>query len=139
MRVVKNELPNVPSRVIDLPARPELHHLAELIHEVITVRHDLDESEVALRGERLVRKLTAVRKEAAEANGAVDLPGVGRNDGRYGGQEQQHGGNEVPRGLAKHESFHPFGSRCVVNAVAGVSLTADRNSLCYGNSFSRSR
>lgn len=79
MRVIKNELPNVPSRTIDLPANPELHHLAELIHEVITVRHDLDEFEVALRGERLVRKLTAVRKETAEAKGTIDLPGEGGN------------------------------------------------------------
>jgi acyl transferase domain-containing protein/NADPH:quinone reductase-like Zn-dependent oxidoreductase/surfactin synthase thioesterase subunit len=79
MRVVKNELPNVPSRVIDLPAAPELHHLAELVHEVVTLRHDLDEFEVALRDRRLVRKLVAVRKEAAEDKGTVELPGIGGN------------------------------------------------------------
>jgi acyl transferase domain-containing protein/NADPH:quinone reductase-like Zn-dependent oxidoreductase/surfactin synthase thioesterase subunit len=78
MRVFKNECPNVPSRVIDLPASPLAEAFADLAAELTTARLDLDEFEVALRpGRRLLRTLTPVYAETAEAAGAVELPGTG--------------------------------------------------------------
>ncbi len=78
MRVFKNECPNVPSRVIDLPSNPSRETMVDLGDELATARLDLDEFEVALRpGQRLVRTLIPVYAETAEAAGAVELPGVG--------------------------------------------------------------
>ncbi len=78
MRVFKNECPNVPSRMIDLPAAPAPEAFADLAAELTTARLDLDEFEVALRpGQRLLRTLAPVYAETAEAAGAVELPGTG--------------------------------------------------------------
>lgn len=78
MRVFKNECPNVPSRVVDLPAEPGAGEWAELAVELGTARLDVDEFEVALRpGQRWRRALQPVYAETAEAAGALELPGTG--------------------------------------------------------------
>lgn len=78
MRVFKNEHPNIPARVVDLPASPVRADYDALAHELCALRLDLDEVEVALRaGRRWLRALRAVQKDSAEAKAALMLPGVG--------------------------------------------------------------
>ncbi len=77
-RVIQNECPNVPLAVIDLSATASPGEVDELFHELLHVRLDRDESEIALRGEqRFVRQLIAVDREGAEQAAARTETGVG--------------------------------------------------------------
>lgn len=89
LRVFRNEHPSIPSRVIDLPMRPESRDYDALCRELRSLRLEVDELELALRGgKRLLRTLRPVRKESAEARASVELPGAG---GAYRAQLAQIG------------------------------------------------
>lgn len=87
VRVINNECANVPITVIDLddPARA----VAELCDELLHVRRDRDESEIAMRrGARLVRQLVPVDRESAEQAASTEEEGVG---GAYRADQSEPG------------------------------------------------
>jgi NADPH:quinone reductase-like Zn-dependent oxidoreductase len=77
-RVIKNEIPNVRLTMIDLSSPIAQGELETLYRELLHVRRDRDESEIALRGEeRYVRQLVPVLRESAEQSASSDEAGVG--------------------------------------------------------------
>jgi len=79
-RVINNECPNIPLTVIDLSAAIPPGELAGLVSELLYVRRDRDESEIALRGDaRYARQLVSVNREAAEQAAASEEDGFGGN------------------------------------------------------------
>ncbi len=76
-RVISNECPQVPLTVVDLGAEIAPSEVDSLYRELLHVRLDRDESEIALRGDqRFVRQLFAVDRDAAEQSAATEEPGV---------------------------------------------------------------
>ncbi|MFN0021880.1 MAG: SDR family NAD(P)-dependent oxidoreductase [Pirellulaceae bacterium] len=77
-RVINNECPNIPLTVIDLNASSSLEELDALVGELLYIRRDQDESEIAIRGaKRFVRQLIAVDRESAEEMATSEEAGVG--------------------------------------------------------------
>lgn len=77
-RVIRNECPNVPVQVIDVAESVGPRELDSLVHELLHVRRDRDETEIALRGpDRSIRQLAPVDRDAAEQAAATTEPGVG--------------------------------------------------------------
>ena len=78
-RVLKNECPNIPLRIIDLSQAIPLHEIERLFDELLHTRRDRDESEIALRDDdlRFVRQLVPVDRESAELAASTAEPGMG--------------------------------------------------------------
>jgi NADPH:quinone reductase-like Zn-dependent oxidoreductase/surfactin synthase thioesterase subunit/acyl carrier protein len=78
-RVIKNECPNIPLRVIDLSQSIPLHEVERLYDEMLHTRRDRDESEIALRGDdqRFVRQLASIDRDGAELAASSEEAGVG--------------------------------------------------------------
>ena len=77
-RVINNECPNVPLSVIDLSESLPPGELNELFDELLHSHVDLDESEIAIRGERrFVRQLAVVDRERAESAAITEEVGYG--------------------------------------------------------------
>ena len=78
MRVIRNECPNMPSKIIDLSINPSKDEVNELIKEILALRYDKDDFEIALRGtKRYLRQLLPVKKEAVENAASQILSGMG--------------------------------------------------------------
>jgi acyl transferase domain-containing protein/NADPH:quinone reductase-like Zn-dependent oxidoreductase/surfactin synthase thioesterase subunit/NAD(P)-dependent dehydrogenase (short-subunit alcohol dehydrogenase family) len=78
-RVIRNECPNVPLKLIDVrPADGSL--LDSLVAEITHWRVDLDEVELAWRyGQRLVRELRELSEPESDALGETVLPAMGQH------------------------------------------------------------
>jgi acyl transferase domain-containing protein/surfactin synthase thioesterase subunit/NAD(P)-dependent dehydrogenase (short-subunit alcohol dehydrogenase family) len=77
-RVINNECPNIPLMVIDLSAAIPSSEVLGLANELLHIRRDRDESEIALRGDRrFVRQLVSVNREAAEQAATSEEAGCG--------------------------------------------------------------
>lgn len=77
-RVLMNECPSVPVRVIDLSESPPPAEVDALCFELLHSRRDRDETEIALRGQdRRVRQLAPIDRESAEQAASGLEPGVG--------------------------------------------------------------
>jgi acyl transferase domain-containing protein/NADPH:quinone reductase-like Zn-dependent oxidoreductase/surfactin synthase thioesterase subunit/NAD(P)-dependent dehydrogenase (short-subunit alcohol dehydrogenase family) len=77
-RVINNECPNIPMTVIDLSPTVTPGEIDALYHELLHIRRDRDESELALRGDqRYVRVLSPVDREAAEQAATSEEDGFG--------------------------------------------------------------
>lgn len=77
-RVIRNECPQAPLKLIDVPRQPTRREFENLYRELLHARLDLDETEIALRGgERFVRQLVSIDRETAERNATSEQPGVG--------------------------------------------------------------
>ncbi len=77
-RVIRNECPRVPLTLIDLSTTFPPSELVALMGELLHIRRDRDESEIAIRGdERYLRQLIAVDREAAEEAASSDEAGSG--------------------------------------------------------------
>lgn len=78
MRVINNECPNIPMTTVDLGSSANSEETDSLFHELLHVRRDRDESELALRGkERHVRLLMPIDRDTAEEAATVDEAGSG--------------------------------------------------------------
>ncbi|MBX9679350.1 MAG: SDR family NAD(P)-dependent oxidoreductase [Gemmataceae bacterium] len=76
-RVINNECANIPMTVVDLGSSITPGETDSLYHELLHIRRDRDESEVALRGnQRYVRVLVPVDRDSAEQAAASEEPGV---------------------------------------------------------------
>ena len=77
-RVINNECVSVPVTTIDLSEAVSSGEVEALMHELLHIRVDCDESEIALRGEeRFVRQLVPIDRDAAEQAAASEEPGAG--------------------------------------------------------------
>ena len=78
MRVINNECPNIPMTVIDLSPAVRPGEIDALYHELLHIRRDRDESELALRGDkRYVRVLVPLDRDGAEQAATSEEEGVG--------------------------------------------------------------
>ncbi|WP_068136331.1 type I polyketide synthase [Roseimaritima ulvae] len=67
-RVINNECPSIPLALIDLPGEITQTEIDTLVDELLHIRRDQDESEIAFRGsQRYVRQLVPVTREAVNA------------------------------------------------------------------------
>lgn len=79
-RVINNECPNIPLTVVDLSSAFLPMEVTELMSELLYIRRDRDESEIAIRGaERFVRQLVPVDREGAEREATSEEAGAGGN------------------------------------------------------------
>ncbi len=77
-RVINNECPNIPMTVIDLSAAVTTGEVDALYHELLHLRRDRDESELALRGDqRFARLLVPVDRDVAELAATTEEEGCG--------------------------------------------------------------
>ncbi|MFL5245248.1 MAG: SDR family NAD(P)-dependent oxidoreductase [Gemmataceae bacterium] len=114
-RVIKNECPNIPLKIIDLSLSAPQEEIDALFHELLYRRRDRDESEIALRGDgRYVKQLVAVDQDSAEQAASSDEPGMG---GAYRADIRQ-------AGLPDRVPFRRFLRRAPDDAEVEIAVQA---------------